>query len=43
MEKEDTLEKIISKYETSKEAISLYNNIEDIKPGTKLIIPSSNE
>ena len=43
VKEEDTLEKIISKYETSKEAISLYNNIEDIKPGTKLIIPSSNE
>lgn len=40
---EDTLEKVLSKYEVTKEEVALYNNIEDVKPGTKLIIPSKNE
>lgn len=39
----DTIESVINKYQTTKESISVYNNIEDIKPGTKLIIPSINE
>ena len=39
----DTLETVMNKYQTTKESIATYNNIEDIKPGTKLIIPSSNE
>ena len=41
VKEEDTIEKVITKYQTTKEEIALYNNIEDIKPGTKLIIPSS--
>ncbi len=40
---EDTIDSIIKKYNVDKEQISLYNNIEQIKPGTKLIIPNSNE
>lgn len=35
----DTIDTIIEKYNVKKESISLYNNIENIKPGTKLIIP----
>ena len=43
VKEEDTLEKVLSKYEVTKEEVALYNNIEDVKPGTKLIIPSKNE
>lgn len=40
VKEEDTLEKVLSKYEVSKEEVALYNNIENVTPGTKLIIPS---
>ena len=36
----DTIDKIIEKYEVDKEKIELYNDIADVKPGDKLIIPS---
>lgn len=36
---QDTLETIISKYETTKEKISEYNNINELKIGDKIIIP----
>lgn len=36
----DTIDGIISKYNISKELLGEYNNIEDIKLGDKLIIPS---
>ena len=36
----DTIDKIIEKYEVDKEKIELYNDITDVKPGDKLIIPS---
>ena len=39
----DTIDKIIEHYKVTKEDIALYNNLEDIKPGTKLIIPNINE
>lgn len=39
----DTIDKIIDHYKVTKEDIALYNNLEDIKPGTKLIIPNTNE
>lgn len=39
----DTIDKIMEKYGVTKEDISLYNNIEDMKPGMKLIIPNANE
>ena len=42
VKEEDTLDKIIEKYGVSREEISLYNQIEDIKPGVKLIIPNVN-
>lgn len=35
----DTINTIMEKYNVKKESISLYNDIENIKPGTKLIIP----
>lgn len=36
----DTIDGIINKYNISKELLGEYNNIEDIKSGDKLIIPS---
>ncbi len=40
---DDTLDKILTKYQVTKEELSHYNNLENIKPGTKLIIPSIDE
>lgn len=37
----DTLEAILQKYNVTKEALGDYNDLEDIKIGTKLIIPAS--
>lgn len=39
MEDNDTLDNIIEKYKVSKEELTKYNNLEDIHPGVKLIIP----
>ena len=39
----DNIDKITEKYGVTKEDISLYNNLEDIKPGVKLIIPNKHE
>lgn len=36
----DTIEDIMKKYEVTKDEISIYNNIEEIKPGMKIIIPN---
>lgn len=36
----DTIDSILTKYEVTKEELSNYNNIEEIKPGMKLIIPN---
>ena len=36
----DTIDKIMEKYEISKEELSKYNELDMIKPGDKLIIPS---
>lgn len=41
VKEEDTLDKIISKYNTTKESIANYNDLDNIKTGTKLIIPST--
>lgn len=40
--KEDTLETIINKYNITKEKLSEYNNINEIKLGDKIIIPTQN-
>ena len=39
----DTLEKILTKYEISKEDFENYNDINNIKPGEKVIIPKKGE
>ena len=43
VKEEDTIDKIMEHFGVTKEDISLYNNLENIKKGTKLIIPSTNE
>lgn len=43
VKEQDTIDSIMEKYHIDKETISLYNNLEEIKPGTKLIIPNKNE
>ena len=38
----DNLDSILTKYNVSKEEVSCYNELDNIGPGTKLIIPSCN-
>ena len=38
---DETIEQIMDRYKVDKELLSLYNNIDDIKTGDKLIIPSN--
>ena len=40
---DDTLEQILDKYHVTKEELSYYNDLDNFKPGVKLIIPSTNE
>ena len=40
VKEDDTLEKILDKYKIDKETLSLYNKIEELKVGDKLIIPN---
>ena len=40
---DDTLDKILEKYHVTKEELSYYNDLDNFKEGTKLIIPSVNE
>ena len=40
---DDTLDSILSKYKVSKDELEKYNDLSSIKPGTKLIIPSTDE
>ncbi len=37
----DTLEGIVDRYQTTKEELAPYNNLDEIKVGTKLIIPTN--
>ena len=39
----DTIDKIIDKYNTTKEELEKYNDLGDIKIGDKLIIPSNDK
>lgn len=39
----DTLDQILEKYKVSKEEVAIYNDLNDIKVGSKLIIPCNNE
>lgn len=41
--KEDTLKGVLEKYNITKEVLSNYNDLEDIKEGTKIVIPSFND
>ena len=36
----DTIESIIEKYNTTKESLEAYNNLNDLKIGDKLIVPA---
>ncbi len=40
---EDTLESIMEKYCTTRDQLELYNNLEDIKLGDKIIIPNAKD
>ena len=40
---EDTLEKVLDKYHITKEELSHYNDLDNFKPGNKIIIPSTDE
>lgn len=40
---EDTIESVLEKYSITKEELANYNNLEDIIPGSKIVIPSSND
>ena len=43
MRKEETLESIMSKYNTNKELLEQYNDLSNITVGSKIIIPITNE
>lgn len=43
MKENDSLESIMDKYQVSRTQLEEYNDLNEIKPGTKLIIPNSNE
>ena len=42
VKEEDTIDKVMEKYNVTRDDLSLYNVIEDIKPGDKIIIPTCN-
>ena len=39
----DSLDKIMEKYQVTKEDLEKYNDLSDVKPGVKLIIPSNDK
>ena len=41
VKEEDTIDKILEKYNVTKEDLELYNNIDNIKPYDKIIIPTN--
>ena len=43
VKEEDTIDKILSKYGITKEELENYNDITDIKPGDKVVIPKTSE
>ena len=43
VEENDTLDGILSKYKVTRDDIEPYNDLQSIKPGMKLIIPSTDE
>jgi len=42
VKEDDTIDKILTKYKVTKEDLELYNNIAEIKPGDKIIVPKTN-
>ena len=43
VKEEDTVDKILIKYGITKEELESYNDITEIKPGDKVIIPKTSE
>lgn len=43
VKEEDTIDKILTKYGVTKEELELYNDIANIKPGDKVIVPKTCE
>lgn len=43
VKEDDTIDKILEKYDIGKEEVSMYNELDNIKVGDKIIIPSKNE
>ena len=43
LKENDTMDKVLEKYQVSKEELSAYNDLENLKPYDKVIIPSKNE
>jgi len=43
MKEEDTIDSILDKYKVSKEILSDYNDLDNLKVGSKIIIPSVDE
>ena len=41
VKEEDTIEKIYEKYKVNRELLEKYNNLNEIKLGDKIIIPSN--
>lgn len=41
VKEDDTIDKILTKYKVTKEDLELYNNIAEIKPGDKVIVPKT--
>ena len=42
VKEDDTIDKILTKYGVTKEDLEAYNNIAEIKPGDKVIVPKTN-
>ena len=43
MRDNDSIDSVMEKYKVTRLQLDEYNNLDDIKNGTKIIIPSSNE
>lgn len=43
VKEEDTIDKILVKYGITKEELEAYNDIADIKPGDKIIVPKTSD
>ena len=43
MKEEDTIETILLKYNVSREDLEEYNNLSEVRVGSKVIVPSSSK